>query len=281
MATKANIILWQSFNFLKKTPLIFFREKTIRKMIEAESPHISKIAEAIKETLAESILPEEIPLVSEIEILRKEYSNSSESIPKWTHEGNIEGKEKISTLAKVGSRSKFWDTLLFKLIRKFTPEVCLELGTCIGLSGAYQAAALKLNGKGNLITLEGSPHRSEISRKTFERLHFQNVKTVEGKFETTLPAILEKHHVDFAFIDGNHKYEPTIKYFRTILPRTAEGGIIVFDDIYYSRGMTKAWEEIKQSSRVTASVDLFVFGIIVIGNAPKGKKHFELNLLKF
>ena len=33
-------------------------------------------------------------------------------------------------------------------------------------------------------------------------------------------------------------------------------------NIYWSKGMTKAWEEIKKDSRVKISIDLYYFGIV-------------------
>ena len=46
--------------------------------------------------------------------------------------------------------------LLYHLIRQFRPTRCLELGTSLGLSTAYIAAALTMaGGTGRLVTLEG------------------------------------------------------------------------------------------------------------------------------
>jgi predicted O-methyltransferase YrrM len=46
--------------------------------------------------------------------------------------------------------------LLFKRIRNIRPGVCLELGTSLGITAAYEAAALTLNGVGRLVALEGA-----------------------------------------------------------------------------------------------------------------------------
>jgi predicted O-methyltransferase YrrM len=56
-----------------------------------------------------------------------------------------------NSAAKMGtgsSKSRNWALLLYHLLRRFRPTSCVELGTCLGLSGAYQAAALKSNGAG-------------------------------------------------------------------------------------------------------------------------------------
>ena len=50
--------------------------------------------------------------------------------------------------------------LMYLLIRAFKPLKVIELGTNVGISSAFQATALKLNGQGGrMITLEASPYR--------------------------------------------------------------------------------------------------------------------------
>ena len=41
-----------------------------------------------------------------------------------------------------------------------------------------------------------------------------------------------------------------------------EGTVFIFDDIHWSKEMEEAWNEIKQDSRVTISIDLFKIGIV-------------------
>ena len=49
--------------------------------------------------------------------------------------------------------------LLFSMVRHQKPKSCVEMGTCVGISGAYIAAALQLNRCGKLVTLEGGAAR--------------------------------------------------------------------------------------------------------------------------
>jgi len=65
-----------------------------------------------------------------------------------------------------------------------------------------------------------------------------------------------------AFIDGNHRREPTIRYFEQILPFCHNNTILVFDDIHWSAEMEEAWNHIKKVEKVTLSVDLFFKGIV-------------------
>ena len=43
-----------------------------------------------------------------------------------------------------------------------------------------------------------------------------------------------------------------------------ENAILIFDDIHWSNDMEKAWEEIKESTKVTLTIDLFFVGLVLI-----------------
>jgi predicted O-methyltransferase YrrM len=82
--------------------------------------------------------------------------------------------------------------------------------------------------------------------------------------------------IDLAFIDGNHRKEPTLRYFETILPKTHEGSCIVFDDIHWSSEMEEAWELIRKDERVKLSIDLFFIGIVFFRTEFREKQHFSI-----
>ncbi|MFM2048524.1 MAG: hypothetical protein RI955_1072, partial [Bacteroidota bacterium] len=97
-----------------------------------------------------------------------------------------------------------------------------------------------------------------------------------GTFEERLNEVLQQmQQVDFAFIDGNHRYEPTINYYKKILPFTHENSILIFHDIHWSEGMQQAWQEIINDDAVSISVDIFSMGFVFF---RKGilKQHFVL-----
>jgi predicted O-methyltransferase YrrM len=52
--------------------------------------------------------------------------------------------------------------------------------------------------------------------------------------------------IDFVYIDGNHRYEPTMKYFDLLMQYSHEGTILVSDDIHWSLEMTQAWKAIEK-----------------------------------
>ena len=67
-----------------------------------------------------------------------------------------------------------------------------------------------------------------------------------------------------AFVDGNHHYEPTVAYVRKLVERAGDEAVLVLDDIYWSRGMHRAWNEVCSWPEVRVSIDLFHMGILLL-----------------
>ncbi len=253
----------------------------IAKINKSKFPQALKIKESIVQTLNKNFPTEEILAMKEIEKVRKEYLNSEEEFPKWLPRDKTEGKEKLSDVTKRGSRSKFWGSLLFKLVRNLNPTDVIEIGSCVGLSGAYILQALKLNGKGSFTTLEGSPYRAKFAEKTFAKIGARNFAVEVGNFDNTLNDVLnKKEQIDFAFVDGNHSYKPTVNYFNTLLSFAKPNSVFVFDDINYSPEMLKAWKEISNDKNVCVALDLFVFGLVLVNCNSEQKEKYELSILK-
>lgn len=177
------------------------------------------------------------------------------------------------------SKPAFWATVLFKIIRKLGPRSCVELGSCVGISGSYQASALKMNGNGTIVTLEGSPEVAKLAEETFEGLGIRNASVVTGPFHRTLNGVLQTSKpVDFFFNDGHHDHDAVIRYFNESMPYLADNAIIVFDDICWSEGMRKAWREIEEDKRVWASIDLQSIGIALMRKTSATKLVFRIPL---
>ena len=182
-------------------------------------------------------------------------------------------KTTVSKIAKRSLKPSKEAQLLFKLVNYFQSKNILEIGTSLGLTTAYLASA---NSNAKVITLEGCPETMQVANENVKLLKIENVKCILGNFDDTLPnAISEFSTLDFVFFDGNHTYKSTINYFENCLNNASENTVFVFDDIYWSIGMTKAWQEIKNNIRVTVSVDLFKMGIIFF-RPQQAKQHFIL-----
>ncbi|TAD89006.1 MAG: class I SAM-dependent methyltransferase, partial [Bacteroidetes bacterium] len=130
--------------------------------------------------------------------------------------------------------------------------------------------------QGRIHTFEGCPETAEIAQKNFKILDVDNIKIHVGNIDKTLPALLPKvGKVDVAYLDANHQYEPTLRYFSQILPAMSEEGLLIFDDIHWSEGMQRAWQEVVAHPEVSLSVDLFAFGLAFVSK-KYSKEHFVL-----
>lgn len=182
-------------------------------------------------------------------------------------------KRRISEIARHAAQRPKYCRLLFRMVNYFNPKNILELGTSFGISTSYLASA---RSRSNVITLEGCPQTAQIARETFQRLHLDNISIVQGSFDSTLASVVQKMpSLDFAFIDGNHRKEPTLRYFEQCLPKLHNDSILIFDDINWTREMEEAWEIIKTHPSVTLTIDTFYFGIVFLKKEIKEKQHFK------
>ena len=184
------------------------------------------------------------------------------------------GSRTIASIAKNAAKSPKFGQLLFRMVKYYKPRNILELGTSLGLSTAYLSLAAPDSG---IITMEGAPTVSARARQNFDNFNFKNIEIIEGNFDQTLPSLLRTMpQVDFAFVDGNHRREPTERYFRQLLPAIKNESILIFDDIHWSGEMEQAWEIIIQNSVVRCSIDLFFAGILFFRQEFKEKQHFRI-----
>lgn len=169
-------------------------------------------------------------------------------------------KQYLSVVAKTSGIRKKYGRLLNRIIAHYKPSAVLELGTCVGMSTMYLATACE---KSTIYTIEGNSSLVEHAQRNAELLSLSNIKFYSGLFDELLPKLIENlTSSSIVFIDGNHTYEATLKYY-TQLKEVVTNGILIFDDIYWSRGMAKAWQEISENEDV--SIDLYQFGIIIRG----------------
>ncbi len=179
---------------------------------------------------------------------------------------------KLKDVAKHCLGSPKESRLLFRLINYLQPEVLLELGTSLGVNTLYQTLP---NSEAQMYTFEGCPETAKIAEENFKSLDVAP-QVVVGNLDETLGETVEKlPKIDFAFFDANHRYQPTIDYFHTCLAKAHENSLFVFDDIHWSEGMEKAWEEIKQHPEVTLTIDLFHLGLVFF-NKERAEEHFVL-----
>ena len=183
-------------------------------------------------------------------------------------------KRYISSIAKNAAKPKKFGQLLFRTVTHYQPATILELGTSLGITTSYLSLAKP---DARLITMEGSKEIADVAKQNFKVLGLKNVELIGGNFDDTLSSVVRGlSTVDFAFIDGNHRKDPTERYFKELLAKTNNDSILVFDDIHWSSEMEAAWETIKKDATVTCSIDLFFIGMVLFRKEFKEKQHFTI-----
>jgi predicted O-methyltransferase YrrM len=231
--------------------------------LRGESGVQDAIRQALRRSLVERLDPDERAVVARIEDRRAELKTlGAQSL---RHGSSPGGRTTVAQLTGQVSIAPAWGRILMRIIRATKPTSALELGTALGISGAYQAAGLALNGGGRLTTIELNPERTQLACEGIEKLGFDNVDFETGSFDDVLGSVLERvAPIDYAFIDGHHDEIATQRYFDQIAGRATSGAVIVLDDIPWSEGMRKAWRAVAADPRVDWSRNLGRIGICVL-----------------
>lgn len=212
-----------------------------------------------------------------IEALRKELlrDHSIITIEDLGAGSRVASKQKtIRQVAKTAVKPKKYGQLLYRLVKHYKPQTIIELGTSLGISTAYMAAA---NPAATMITIEGSREIYTRAVQNFKALDMGFIKSLHGPFDVVLPEVLSTvDSVDLVFIDGNHRLQPTLHYFEQLLQKKGGYSIFVFDDIHWSAEMEEAWRVIQQHPEVWYTIDLFFSGIIFFRPEFKVKQHFAI-----
>lgn len=174
---------------------------------------------------------------------------------------DIAKPRKISQIARNTSTTEKYGRLLARLATDLQSNSILELGTSLGVSTAYLAAA-RPNAK--IVTIEGLDEVANIAEKNFRKSGFDNVTLLRGDIAEKMDeaiSLLPNGLVDLAFIDGNHSKTATLDYFEAIAAHHAPMCVLIFDDIYWSQGMTEAWNSIVTDARVDTTIELAQWGL--------------------
>jgi predicted O-methyltransferase YrrM len=196
------------------------------------------------------------PAYRPIESLRHELEHHNEYIVTEDFGAGTSRKEgqdrRISSIARHALKPRKFGQLFFRLAQYYRPDSILELGTSLGVTTAYLASG---HPSARVITLEGAPAIAHIARQNFNRLHLDRIQLIEGNFDQTLDTVVLRglSSLDLVYVDGNHRLEPTTRYFNQMKPLLQSHSILLFDDIHWSREMENAWSILRNDPAVTCS----------------------------
>ena len=176
----------------------------------------------------------------------------------------------IKDIARVSGSTMRLTKLMLRISNYYKPKHILELGTSLGV--ATHALALG-NPEAKITTIEGCANVADFTRSQFKKFGV-HVEQLIGSFDQVIPD-LAKNKYDLIFFDGNHQQEATIKYFNSLLATANNNSLFIFDDIYWSKGMTNAWHHIKQHPKVTVTIDTYFWGFVFFRKEQQ-KEHFTI-----
>lgn len=174
----------------------------------------------------------------------------------------------VSSLVATNAIDDRCGRLLFRLALWLRAGNIIEFGTNAGISTLYLHAA---NTQAKLNTVEGNPEVAALASETFAKAGTgpglkAHISLFNDWLEEHIPqghkATDSQNQLDLFFCDGDHRYQPTLDYVNRLLPLRSEKSVFVIADIHWSEGMEKAWEALKQLPEVTASVDVYHFGLL-------------------
>jgi len=222
-------------------------------------------AALVRRALGRRLGREERAWTRRIEELRAELEASTDQVA--FEESHDTPRREVGELCRTSSASPGWAELLFRLVRASRPQRCLELGTCLGVSACYQGAALRLNGAGRLITMEGRSDVAALASRTIARVGLGGeVDSRAAWFDEGLDrALYDLERVDYGFVDGHHDGVATLSYFERIRPRLSRGAVLVVDDIRWSADMHEAWRTIAAAPAMSDALDLGRLGLATAG----------------
>jgi predicted O-methyltransferase YrrM len=167
---------------------------------------------------------------------------------------------RVSDIAKYSAVSEKYGMLLFNIASAFGGSSIIEFGTSLGISTMYLASSLP----GSIVyTMDGCQSTSEIAHSNFLEAGLENINILTGSFDESLQTLNNGSiHPGLIFIDGDHRKEPTLRYFDKVADISGNDTVVIIDDIYHSSGMADAWEVIKSNPRVTTTIDIYKMGLV-------------------
>lgn len=258
---------WQ----LTKKYLDYYRHADNSKGHGVHSPFVFEFITQVKNKKETS------PLTSLIEQYRKQLLTDNRIISVNDFGAGshyTQGKEKrVKNIAAASPKNKKFAQLLYRIAQHYHCRNIVELGTSFGITAAYLASAENAR----LITVEGSESIAAIAQDFFDKSGLSGIHLIKNNFDAALPEILDSmDKIDLLFVDGNHREEPTVRYFQQFLPKAHNNSIFIFDDIHWSAEMERAWKFISEHKSVTLTIDLFFIGLVFFEKEFLIKQDFSI-----
>lgn len=255
----------------------------LSELAKSRHPSIRAVERALRCVHEEGFLPHERSHLAAVEGRRQTLADDETPVEYYLHGPSDEGltdevyegyHREVRVSDFPGAKPEY-GPLLYALARELDPGLVLELGTCLGISGAYIAGGFRNDNR--LLTVEAGEPQVGIARETFDLLGIAERTTVRhDRFQDVL-FDRDVPRFEMALLDGHHNGEATLKYFDSLYNLAEPGAVIVFDDVIdYSAGMDAAWRTIAADDRVDLSISTERYGIAVVKSGLGGKRNLSI-----
>jgi predicted O-methyltransferase YrrM len=252
----------------------------------------ARLGPPLRFLFTQELSDEAIAIAARIEEMRAEisrrpdtyrfaYSPTTLGMVRWpdhASHGNAGPVIPSRRLANIFSVPRHWGLFLHLCADAFAARAILEVGACLGISGAYLASAGQ---RARFITIEGSPAIAPIAEATLAAVT-DRAEVIRAPFATGLEQAIarfarEQLPIDVAFIDGHHEEAATLRYVETVIPRLSRDAVLILDDIHLTPGMERAWQSLARTSGITAAVDVGRFGLLVWNGGDTAGTRYDLS----
>lgn len=182
----------------------------------------------------------------------------------------LHGLDLSATVSEAHRRASSRDQkllLLYRLVKLQQPHRIVELGTGFGVATAHIAMAChRTSRSAQIATVEASAARQAVASEHIGRAGITGITYITGLFDGHL-AVLEE--ADFVFIDGNHYFDPTMRYVDAAIDRGARPLTLALDDVVgYSDEMEAVRERLREDQRFTSKALHDRVLIVTVGRTP-------------
>lgn len=178
----------------------------------------------------------------------------------------------VDRIAKIAGMHYKQQELMAKLTAYFKPKNILELGTSLGKATVAMSMGFP---EAKITTVERCTNTLKEAEKGFAKFQLKNIEAVNALFADFLNE--DSRSWDLVYLDGGHTKDFTLFTFEQLLPKIHNDSLLLLDDIYWSKEMTEAWEQIKAHPKVTVTIDSYEWGWVFFRKEQR-KQHFTLRM---
>lgn len=203
---------------------------------------------------------DDLQVVKRVEEMRAVLASSGKTVHTISHDGK-QSERSLQEIAATSSVVRDWGTFLYLCAKGFQAQHILELGSCVGISGSYLASAPTCR---EFVTIERSSELAALARGNIQSI-FPRARIINRAIDDVLAEVISSftNGIDLYYIDANHYFEPTLRYFEAATAALTKNAVVVFDDIHWSKPMWDAWQVIQTHQGFSLTIDVGRFGICV------------------